>query len=228
MKNSGTRKNLEVDFFGGEPLVNFDVVKQLVEYARSIEKDCGKHFRFTLTTNGVLLDDDVIDFLNKEMNNVVLSLDGRKEVHDRLRKKLNGEGSYDVIVPKFKNFVEKRGNKEYYMRGTFTRNNLDFTNDIFHMADLGFTELSMEPVVSSPDAEYGLKEEDLDKIYEQYEILAKEMIKRKKQGNPFTFYHYMIDLSAGPCIYKRITGCGSGTEYLADRKSTRLNSSHPK
>lgn len=215
VKNSGTRKNLEVDFFGGEPLVNFDVVKQLVEYARSIEKEAGKNFRFTLTTNGVLLDDDVIDFLNKEMNNVVLSLDGRKEVHDRLRKKLNGDGSYDIIVPKFKNFVEKRGNKEYYMRGTFTRNNLDFTNDIFHMADLGFTELSMEPVVSSPDAEYGLKEEDLDKIYEQYEILAKEMIKRKKQGNPFTFYHYMIDLSAGPCIYKRITGCGSGTEYLA-------------
>lgn len=215
VKNSGTRKNLEVDFFGGEPLVNFEVVKQLVEYARSIEPETGKHFRFTLTTNGVLLDDDVIDFLNKEMNNVVLSLDGRKEVHDRLRKKLNGEGSYDIIVPKFKKFIEKRGNKEYYMRGTFTRNNLDFTNDIFHMADLGFTELSMEPVVSDKDAEYGLKDADLEKIYEQYEILAKEMIKRKKQGNPFTFYHYMIDLSGGPCIYKRITGCGSGTEYLA-------------
>lgn len=215
VKNSGTRKNLEVDFFGGEPLVNFDVVKQIVKYARSIEKENNKHFRFTLTTNGVLLDEDVIDFLNKEMNNVVLSLDGRKEIHDRLRKNINGDGSYDIIVPKFKKFVEKRGNKEYYMRGTFTRNNLDFTNDIFHMADLGFSELSMEPVVSKPDTDYALREEDLDKIYEQYEILAKEMIKRKKQGNPFTFYHYMIDLSGGPCIYKRITGCGSGTEYLA-------------
>ena len=215
VKNSGTRKNLEVDFFGGEPLVNFEVVKQLVAYARSIEKEHQKHFRFTLTTNGVLLDDEVIDFLNKEMDNVVLSLDGRKEINDAKRKRLDGKGSYDIIVPKFKKFVEKRGNKEYYMRGTFTRNNLDFTKDIFHMADLGFTELSMEPVVSEPNTEYALKEEDLDKIYEQYEILAKEMIKRKKEGNPFTFYHYMIDLFGGPCIYKRITGCGSGTEYLA-------------
>ena len=215
VKNSGTRKNLEVDFFGGEPLVNFEVVKQLVKYARSIEKENNKHFRFTLTTNGVLLNDDVIEFLNEEMDNVVLSLDGRKEINDAKRKNINGDGSYDIIVPKFKKFVEKRGNKEYYMRGTFTRNNLDFTNDIFHMADLGFTELSMEPVVSSEETDYSLREEDLDKIYEQYEILAKEMIKRKKQGNPFTFYHYMIDLSGGPCIYKRITGCGSGTEYLA-------------
>lgn len=215
VENSGNRKNLEVDFFGGEPLVNFEVVKQLVSYARSIEKEKNKNFRFTLTTNGVLLDDDVIDFLNKEMNNVVLSLDGRKEVNDAKRKTINGKGSYDIIVPKFQNFVKKRGDKEYYMRGTFTHNNLDFTNDIFHMADLGFTELSMEPVVSKPDTDYSLKEEDLDTIYEQYEILAKEMIKRKKEGRPFTFYHYMIDLSGGPCIYKRITGCGSGTEYLA-------------
>lgn len=215
VKNSGTRKNLEVDFFGGEPLVNFDVVKRLVAYARSIEKENGKHFRFTLTTNGVLLDDDVIDFLNKEMNNVVLSLDGRKEVNDAKRKRLDGKGSYDIIVPKFQNFVKKRGDKEYYMRGTFTHNNLDFTNDIFHMLDLGFKELSMEPVVSKPDTDYALREEDLDTIYEQYEILAKEMIKRRREGNPFTFYHYMIDLSGGPCIYKRITGCGSGTEYLA-------------
>ena len=215
VKNSGTRKNLEVDFFGGEPLVNFDVVKQLVAYARSIEKETGKHFRFTLTTNGVLLDDDVIDFLNKEMNNVVLSLDGRKEVNDAKRKRLDGKGSYDIIVPKFQNFVKKRGDKEYYMRGTFTRNNLDFTNDIFHMLDLGFKELSMEPVVSKPDTDYALREEDLDTIYKQYEILAKEMIKRRRERNPFTFYHYMIDLTGGPCIYKRITGCGSGTEYLA-------------
>ena len=215
VKNSGTRKNLEVDFFGGEPLVNFDVVKKLVAYARSIESKTGKHFRFTLTTNGVLLDDDVIEFLNKEMNNVVLSLDGRKEINDAKRKRLDGQGSYDIIVPKFQNFVKKRGDKEYYMRGTFTRNNLDFTNDIFHMLDLGFKELSMEPVVSKPDTEYALREEDLDTIYEQYEILAKEMIKRRREKNPFTFYHYMIDLSGGPCIYKRITGCGSGTEYLA-------------
>ena len=215
VKNSGTRKNLEVDFFGGEPLVNFDVVKQLVKYARSIEKEVGKNFRFTLTTNGVLLDDNVIDFLNKEMNNVVLSLDGRKEINDAKRKTPNGKGSYDIIVPKFQNFVKKRRDKEYYMRGTFTRNNLDFTKDIFHMLDLGFKELSMEPVVSKPDTEYALREEDLDTIYEQYEILSKEMIKRKREGNPFTFYHYMIDLSGGPCIYKRITGCGSGTEYLA-------------
>ena len=163
VENSGNRKNLEVDFFGGEPLVNFEVVKQLVSYARSIEKEKNKNFRFTLTTNGVLLDDDVIDFLNKEMNNVVLSLDGRKEVNDAKRKTINGKGSYDIIVPKFQNFVKKRGDKEYYMRGTFTHNNLDFTNDIFHMADLGFTELSMEPVVSKPDTDYSLKEEDLQK-----------------------------------------------------------------
>lgn len=215
VENSGSRHNLEVDFFGGEPLVNFNVVKELVKYARSIEKEKDKHFRFTLTTNGVLLNDDVIDFLNKEMDNVVLSLDGRKEVNDLKRKRLDGKGSYDIIVPHFQNFVKKRGNKEYYMRGTFTRNNLDFTNDIFHMLDLGFTELSMEPVVSKPDTDYALREEDLDKIYEQYEILAKEMIKRRRECNPFTFYHYMIDLTGGPCIYKRITGCGSGTEYLA-------------
>ena len=215
VEHSGSRHNLEVDFFGGEPLVNFEVVKELVHYARSIEKEKDKHFRFTLTTNGVLLNDEVIDFLNKEMDNVVLSLDGRKEVNDLKRKRLDGKGSYDIIVPHFQNFVKKRGDKEYYMRGTFTRNNLDFTNDIFHMLDLGFKELSMEPVVSKPDTDYALREEDLDTIYEQYEILAKEMIKRRREGNPFTFYHYMIDLTGGPCIYKRITGCGSGTEYLA-------------
>lgn len=215
VENSGSRHNLEVDFFGGEPLVNFEVVKQLVFYARSIEKEKNKHFRFTLTTNGVLLTKEVSDFLNQEMDNVVLSLDGRKEVNDLKRKRLDGKGSYDIIVPHFQEFVKKRGNKEYYMRGTFTRNNLDFTNDIFHMLDLGFTELSMEPVVSNSDTDYALREEDLDTIYEQYEILAKKMIERKKEGKPFTFYHYMIDLSGGPCIYKRITGCGSGTEYVA-------------
>ena len=213
--NSGTRRNLEVDFFGGEPLMNWDVVKQLVAYAREIEGKYNKNFRFTLTTNGVLIDEDVIDFANREMSNVVLSLDGRRDVHDHFRRDYAGNGSYDKIVPKFKQLVESRGGKGYYVRGTFTHNNVDFTNDIFHMADLGFTELSMEPVVCPPDDPYALTEEDLPILFEQYEILAKEMIKRKKEGRPFTFYHYMLDLKHGPCIYKRITGCGSGTEYMA-------------
>ena len=213
--NSGTRKNLEVDFFGGEPLMNWDVVKQLVAYARSVEKQHGKNFRFTFTTNGMLLNDEVIDFLNKEMTNVVLSLDGRKEVNDHFRKNYAGQGSYDTIVPNFQRLVEKRGGKDYYVRGTFTHNNVDFTNDLFHMADLGFTELSMEPVVCPPDDPYALTKEDLPKLFEQYEILAKEMLRRKKEGRGFTFYHYMLDLKNGPCIYKRITGCGSGTEYMA-------------
>ena len=213
--NSGSRKNLEVDFFGGEPALNFDVVKQLVEYARSVEKEHNKNFRFTYTTNGMVLTDDMIDFLNKECHNVVLSLDGRKEVNDRFRVDYTGRGSYDVIVPNFKRLVEKRGGKGYYVRGTFTHHNTDFTNDIFHMADLGFTELSMEPVVCAPDDPCALTAEDLPIIQEQYEILAKEMIKRKREGRPFTFYHYMLDLKNGPCIYKRITGCGSGTEYMA-------------
>lgn len=215
IENSGTRKNLEVDFFGGEPLMNWDVVKELVAYARVQEKIHNKNFRFTLTTNGILIDDDVIDFCNREMSNVVLSLDGRKEVHDRLRKDYQGRGSYDTIVPKFQEFVKRRGDKNYYMRGTFTHNNIDFTNDIFHMADLGFTELSMEPVVCSPEDASALTKEDLPVLFEQYEILAKEMIKRKKAGNGFTFYHYMLDLTHGPCIYKKISGCGSGTEYMA-------------
>ncbi len=215
IENSGTRKNLEVDFFGGEPMMNFEVVKQLVAYARSIEKEHNKNFRFTFTTNGVLLDEEVMDFLNKEMHNVVLSLDGRKEVNDHFRKNYAGEGSYDIIVPHFQRLVEKRGGKDYYVRGTFTHNNVDFTNDLFHMADLGFTELSMEPVVCPPGDPYALTKEDMPKIFEQYEILAKEMLRRKKEGRPFTFYHYMLDLKHGPCIYKRITGCGSGTEYMA-------------
>ena len=213
--NSGNRRNLEVDFFGGEPLMNWDVVKQLVAYARSVEKEHNKNFRFTLTTNGLLIDDEVIDFLNKEMSNVVLSLDGRREVPAHFRKDYAGNGSYDRILPKFKKLVDARGGKGYYMRGTFTHRNVDFKNDIFHMADLGFTELSMEPVVCPPDDPYALTQEDLPKLFEQYEILAKEMIKRKKEGRPFTFYHYMLDLKNGPCIYKRITGCGSGTEYMA-------------
>lgn len=215
ISNSGSRKNLEVDFFGGEPLMDWAVVKQLVAYAREQEKIHNKNFRFTLTTNGMLIDDEVIDFLNKEMSNVVLSLDGRKEIHDHLRKDYAGKGSYDVIVPKFKRLVEKREGKNYYMRGTFTHNNVDFTNDIFHMADLGFTELSMEPVVCDPKDPYALTQEDLPKLFEQYEILAKEMLRRNKDGRGFTFYHYMLDLTNGPCIYKRVTGCGSGTEYMA-------------
>ncbi len=213
--NSGNQKNLEVDFFGGEPLMNWDVVKQLVAYGRSREQETGKHFRFTLTTNGVLVDDDVIEFANREMNNVVMSLDGRPEIHDLLRKTPNGKGSYDLIVPKFQKFAKARGDREYYIRGTYTHNNVEFTKDIFHMADLGFKELSMEPVVCSPDDPYALTKEDLPILQRQYEILAEEMLKREKEGRGFTFYHYMIDLEGGPCIYKRISGCGSGTEYLA-------------
>ena len=226
IENSGTRRNLEVDFFGGEPLMNLEVVKGLVAYAREIEKIHNKNFRFTLTTNGILIDDDVIDFCNKEMSNVVLSLDGRKEVHDRLRKDYQGRGSYDIIVPKFQEFVRRRGDKSYYIRGTFTHANTDFTNDIFHMADLGFKELSMEPVVCAPDDKSALTKEDLPLLFEQYEILAKEMLKRQKEGNGFTFYHYMLDLTHGPCIYKRISGCGSGTEYMAVTPSGELYPCH--
>lgn len=215
VENSGTRRNLEVDFFGGEPLMNFQVVKDLVKYARSIEKQHNKNFRFTLTTNGVLIDDDVIDFCNKEMSNVVLSLDGRKEVHDRFRVDYNNKGSFDKIVPKFKKLVEKRENKNYYMRGTFTHHNPDFLEDIKTMLDLGFTELSMEPVVTKKGDASELTEEDLPIVLSQYEDLAKLMLEKDKEGKPFTFYHYMIDLTDGPCIYKRISGCGSGTEYMA-------------
>lgn len=215
MEHSGTRRNLEVDFFGGEPLMNWDVVKRLVEYARSVEKERNKNFRFTLTTNGVLIDDDVIEFANKEMSNVVLSLDGRKEINDRTRVDYAGNGSYDKIVPKFQKLVKARGGKNYYMRGTFTHANPDFTNDVFHMADLGFTELSMEPVVCKADDPAALTKENIEVVKQQYEILAKDMLRREKDGKPITFYHYMIDLTGGPCIYKRISGCGSGTEYMA-------------
>ncbi len=216
VENSGTRRNLEVDFFGGEPLMNFPVCKALVAYARSIEKEKGKNFRFTLTTNGVALTDEVIDWANKECYNVVLSLDGRKEVHDRFRKDLAGHGSYDRIVPRFQKLVAARGGKGYYMRGTFTRHNLDFTNDLFHMADeLGFTELSMEPVVAAPGSPEALTDADLPALYAQYETLALEMLRRQRAGRPITFYHYMLDLKHGACLYKRLTGCGSGSEYMA-------------
>ena len=215
IENSGNRRNLEVDFFGGEPLMNFDMVKELVAYCRSIEKEKGKNFRFTLTTNGLLIDDDVIDFANRECSNVVLSLDGRKEIHDRYRVDYAGNGSWDRIVPKFQKLVEARGGKDYYMRGTFTHANPDFLKDIEQMLDLGFTELSMEPVVCAPGDPSELTEEDLPIILDQYEKLAELMIQRDREGRPFTFYHYMIDLTGGPCIYKRISGCGSGTEYMA-------------
>ena len=215
VENSGSRKNLEVDFFGGEPLMNFEVVKQIVAYARSIEKEKGKNFRFTLTTNGLLVDDDVIEFCNKEMSNVVLSLDGRKEVHDRYRVDYAGNGSWEKIVPKFQKFVNARGNKNYYMRGTFTHNNPDFLEDIKTMLELGFSELSMEPVVCEKGDKNELTMDDLPIVMEQYERLAELMLQKDKEGKPFTFYHYMIDLTGGPCIYKRISGCGSGTEYMA-------------
>ena len=213
--NSGTRRNLEVDFFGGEPLMNFQVVKDLVAYARSIEKEHNKNFRFTLTTNGLLIDDDVIDFANREMSNVVLSLDGRKEIHDRYRVDYAGKGSWERIVPRFQKLVAARGGKNYYMRGTFTHANPDFLKDIQQMLDLGFTELSMEPVVCAPGDSSALTEEDFPVVCAQYEQLAELMLRRDREGKPFTFYHYMLDLSGGPCIYKRISGCGSGTEYMA-------------
>lgn len=215
IENSGSRRNLEVDFFGGEPLMNFQVVKDLVAYARSIEKEKGKNFRFTLTTNGVLVDDDVIQWANRECSNVVLSLDGRKEIHDRFRVDYAGKGSWERIVPKFQKFVEAREGKNYYMRGTFTHANPDFLKDIQQMLDLGFRELSMEPVVCAPGDPSALTEEDMAVVMEQYERLAELMLQKDKEGDPFTFYHYMIDLTGGPCIYKRISGCGSGTEYMA-------------
>ena len=213
--NSGSRRNLEVDFFGGEPLVNFQVVKDLVAYARSIEKEHNKNFRFTLTTNGLLIDEDVIEFANRECHNVVLSLDGRKEIHDRFRVDYAGNGSWDRIVPKFQQLVKARNGQGYYMRGTFTHANPDFLKDIQVMLDLGFNELSMEPVVAAPDDSSALTEEDKAIVMEQYEKLAMLMLDKDREGKPFTFYHYMIDLTGGPCIYKRISGCGSGTEYMA-------------
>ena len=213
--NSGSRRNLEVDFFGGEPLMNWDVVKQLVAYGREQEKLHDKHFRFTLTTNGVLLNDEIMEFCNREMSNVVLSLDGRKEINDKMRPFRNGSGSYDMIVPKFQKFAESRGQKNYYVRGTFTRNNLDFADDVIHYADLGFQQMSMEPVVADPAEDYAIREEDIPQILKEYDKLALEYIKRKKEGRGFNFFHFMLDLTAGPCVAKRLAGCGSGTEYLA-------------
>ncbi len=213
--NSGNRVNLEVDFFGGEPLMNWDVVKKLVEYGRSQEKANNKKFRFTLTTNGVLLNDEVMEFCNREMSNVVLSIDGRKEVHDRMRPFRKGAGSYDLIVPKFQKFAESRDQMNYYVRGTFTHYNLDFASDVLHLADLGFKQISVEPVVALPEDDYAIRQEDLPVIMEQYDLLAKEMVERNRRGEGFNFFHFMIDMTGGPCIYKRLSGCGSGTEYLA-------------
>lgn len=215
MQNSGNRRNLEVDFFGGEPLLNWKVVKQLVEYGRSLEEANHKKFRFTLTTNGVLLNDEIMEFCNREMSNVVLSLDGRREINDKMRPFRNGSGSYDMIVPKFQKFAESRGQKNYYVRGTFTRNNLDFADDVIHYADLGFQQMSMEPVVADPAEDYAIREEDIPQILKEYDKLALEYIKRKKEGRGFNFFHFMLDLTAGPCVAKRLAGCGSGTEYLA-------------
>ena len=212
---SGKRRNIEVDFFGGEPLMNWEVVKELVRYGRSLEAPHHKRFRFTLTTNGVNVDDDVIEFSNREMQNVVMSIDGRKEVHDRFRVDYQGRGSYDTIIPKFQEFARRRVERDYYVRGTYTHANPDFTNDILHLADLGFTKLSMEPVVCDPSDPSALTAEDLPILFSQYEQLAEAMLARQKEGRPITFYHYMIDLNHGPCIYKRIAGCGSGTEYFA-------------
>lgn len=224
--NSGSRTNLEVDFFGGEPLMNFEVVKQLVKYGRSLEEPNNKKFRFTLTTNGVLLDDDILEFANKEMSNLVLSLDGRKEVHDLMRPRRGGQGSYDTVVPKFIKAAESRNQMNYYVRGTYTRNNLDFAKDVNHMADLGFEQISVEPVVADKSESYAIREEDIDTLIKQYDELTAEMIKRKKEGKPFNFFHFMIDLSGGPCVAKRLSGCGSGTEYLAVSPSGELYPCH--
>ena len=213
--NSGNRVNLEVDFFGGEPLMNFQVVKDLVAYGRSQEKEHNKKFRFTLTTNGMLLNDDVMEFANKEMANVVLSIDGRKEVHDFMRPTRNGKGSYDLIIDKFKKMAELRNQTNYYVRGTFTHHNLDFSKDVLHLADMGFKQISAEPVVAPEDTDYAITEADLPKLFEEYDLLAKEMVKREKEGNGFNFFHFLIDMTGGPCLYKRLSGCGSGTEYLA-------------
>ncbi len=215
--NSGSRRNLEVDFFGGEPLMNWEVVKQLTAYGRSIEEKFDKHFRFTITTNGVLLNDEVMEFCNREMDNVVMSIDGRKEVHDRMRPFRKGAGSYDLVLPKFRKFAESRKKLglKYYVRGTYTRWNADFAADVLHLADCGFDQISVEPVVAPKEEPYALREEDIPVLMEQYDILAREMVKREMEGNGFNFFHFMIDLTGGPCVYKRLAGCGSGSEYLA-------------
>ena len=215
VENSGMRVNLEVDFFGGEPLMNFDVVKKLVEYGRSLEGPKNKRFRFTLTTNGTLLNEEILEFANREMSNLVLSIDGRREVNDRMRPMRGGQGTYDIIVPKFLHAAKLRGQTDYYVRGTYTHDNLDFSEDVKHLAELGFEQISVEPVVAKSSESYAIREEDIDTLLSQYDELARYMIRRKSEGKPFNFFHFMIDLSGGPCVYKRLSGCGSGTEYLS-------------
>lgn len=215
VKNSKNRRNLEVDFFGGEPLMNFDVVKELVYYGRKIEKENNKNFRFTITTNGLLLDQEKMDFINENMSNVVLSLDGRREVNDNMRKTINGQGSYDLIVPKFLDMANSRNGKDYYLRGTFTSKNLDFSKDIMEMYKLGFKSVSVEPVVTEPEMEYAILEKHLATILDEYDKLSKEYIKIKRKDKDFNFFHFMIDLNQGPCAIKRASGCGAGVEYLA-------------
>lgn len=215
VKNSANVRNLEMDFFGGEPLMNFEVVKKTVEYARSLEKSHNKNFRFTITTNGLLLDDDKIDFINKEMYDVVLSMDGRKEIHDKFRLTKNKTGSYDIIIPKFKKLVEKRGNKQYYIRGTYTQKNLDFSKDVLHIHQLGFSEISMEPAFFQEGFEDSITEKNLDSILKEHDTLCKKLIELKKQGEKLNFFNFKIDLENGPCISKRLKGCGMGNEYVA-------------
>ena len=226
IKSSGNRKNLEVDFFGGEPLMNFGVVKGIVEYARSIEKANNKNFRFTITTNGILLNDEIQQYINENMHNVVLSIDGRKEVNDRMRPRAGGQGTYDTIVPKFKRLSDSRNQTDYYVRGTFTRYNLDFAKDVLHLADLGFRQISVEPVVTEESEPYAIRQEDLPVIFDEYEKLAMEILERRKKGQWFNFFHFMIDLTGGPCVVKRMVGCGSGTEYLSVTPSGDLYPCH--
>ena len=213
--NSGSRKNIEIDYFGGEPLMNFDVVKEITEYAKEQGEKHGKNFRFTVTTNGILLDEDKKEYINKNMSNVVLSIDGRKEVNDRMRPRIDGSGTYDTIIPKFLDMAQSRNQDNYYVRGTFTAFNKDFAEDVIHLADLGFKQTSVEPVVAPDEAPYALTKKDIPEVFAQYEKLAEEYIKRWKDGNWFNFFHFMIDLDQGPCAIKRLSGCGAGHEYLA-------------
>lgn len=215
LEKSVGRENLDVDFFGGEPLMNFEVVKEIVAYARGKEKEYGKHFDFTITTNGMLLNDENIEFINREMHNVVLSLDGRKEVNDRMRTRVDGSGSYDKILPNFKKLVEKRGDKEYYVRGTYTKYNLDFSEDVMHIYEAGFDQISVEPVMEKPEIEYALTEADLEQIYQEYDKLTERLSEVKRNGGFINFFHFMIDLNQGPCVVKRLRGCGSGNEYVS-------------
>ncbi|MBQ6555487.1 MAG: thioether cross-link-forming SCIFF peptide maturase [Firmicutes bacterium] len=226
IKASGSRKNLEIDFFGGEPLMNFNVVKEIVEYARSLEEANNKKFRFTITTNGILLNDEILEYINANMHNLVLSIDGRKEINDKMRPRAGGQGSYDTIVPKFRKAAESRNQTDYYVRGTFTRNNLDFAEDVMHLADLGFKQISVEPVVADESEDYAIREEDLPRIFEEYDRLTDMIHERRQKGEWFNFFHFMIDLTGGPCVIKRLVGCGSGTEYLAVAPSGELYPCH--